>query len=40
MKALIGFEPMHNGKRIDLLLSTTLPTELSILTTNSIQNRT
>ena len=35
MKALIGFEPVHNGKRMDFLLTTTLPIELSMLTTNS-----
>ena len=34
MKALMGFESVHNGK-IDLLLAATLPTELSMLTTNS-----
>ena len=34
MKAMMGFEPAHSGKRIFFLLATTLPTELSILTTN------
>ena len=38
MKALMGFEPVHNGKRIDVLLATTIPTELSML--NSFQNHT
>ena len=32
MKALIGFEPAHNGKRMDFLLAATLPTELYMLT--------
>ena len=37
MKALMGFQPMINGKRMDFLMATTLPTELSILTTDSFQ---
>ena len=28
MKALMGFEPEHNGKSMDFLLATTLLTEL------------
>ena len=40
MKALTGFEPVHNGKRMDCLLAATLPTELSKLTTNNFQNHT
>ena len=32
MKALIGFEPAYNGKRMDFLLAATLPNELSMLT--------
>ena len=40
MKALMGFEPAHNGKRMDLLLAATLPTELSILITITFQNHT
>ena len=31
MKALMGFEPVHNGKRMDVLLAATIPTELSML---------
>ena len=38
MKALMGFHPAQNGKRMDLLLVVTLHTELSILTTNSFSN--
>ena len=37
MKALMGFKPVQNGK-MELLLAPTLPTELSIMTTNSFQN--
>ena len=40
IKALMGLEPGHNGKRMDLLLVATLPTELPILTTNTFQNHT
>ena len=40
MKALKGFKPSHNGKRKDLLPVATLPTELSVLTTNSFENHT
>ena len=42
MKALMRFEPAHNGKRMDFLLAATLslPTELSMLTTNTFQNHT
>ena len=40
MKALMEFEPGHNGKRMDLLLAATLPTELSILATNSFHSHT
>ena len=36
MKALMGFEPAHNGNRMDFLLAVTLPTELSMLTTYHI----
>ena len=32
MNTLTGFEPVHNRKIIDLLLASTLPPELSILT--------
>ena len=38
MKVLMRFETVHYGKRINLLLVLTLPTELSILTANSFQN--
>ena len=40
MKVLMIFEPAHNGKIFDFLLAATLPTELSILTTNDFQNHT
>ena len=40
MKALMEFEPVHNGKRMEFLLAATLPTELSMLTTNSFHNHT
>ena len=40
MKALMRFEPAHNGTRMDILLVATLPPELSMLTTNSFQNHT
>ena len=42
MKAFMRFEPAHNGKRIDYLLAGTLslPTELSMLTSNTFQNHT
>ena len=40
MKVLMRFETVHNGKRMNLLLVLTLPTELSILTTNSFQSHT
>ena len=36
MKALLGIEPAHNGKRM-AFLAATLPTELYKLTTNSYQ---
>ena len=39
MKALIGFGPAHNDKRMKFLLVATLPTELSLLTIN-FQNHT
>ena len=39
MKALMGFEPAHNDKRMKFLLAATLPTELSMLT-NNFQNHT
>ena len=32
IKTLTGFKPVHNRKIMDLLLASTLPTELSILT--------
>ena len=38
MKALMGFEPAKNGKRMDCLLEATLPTEISMLTTNNFHN--
>ena len=34
MKALMGFEPARNEKRMDLLLAVTQATELSILIKN------
>ena len=40
MEALMGFDPVHNGKRRDLLLLEILPTELSILITKDFQNHT
>ena len=40
IKALMGFEPAHNGKRMDFLLVETIHTTLSILITNSFQNHT
>ena len=40
MKVLMGFEPAHNGNIRNLLLATTLPTELSILTKNRFRNHT
>ena len=40
MKALMGFEPAHNGKRMDELMVAIVPTELFILTINSFQNNT
>ena len=39
MKALVGFKPpAHNGKRHNILLAPSLPTELPMLTTISFQN--
>ena len=38
MKALAGFKPAHNEKRVDILLAASLPTELSMLTINGVQN--
>ena len=35
MKALIAFKPEHNGKTMDFPLAATLPTEISMLTTNT-----
>ena len=35
MNALAGFEPAHNGKRMDLFLATSIPIQLSKLTTNT-----
>ena len=36
MKALMEFKPVQNGKKImDFLVAVTLPTELSMLTTNN-----
>ena len=32
VKALMGFKPVHNEKRMDFLLEATLPTKLSTLT--------
>ena len=40
MKALMGFEPAHNGNIRDLLLAATLTTELSILTKIRFRNHT
>ena len=40
MQTLMGFEPAHNGKKMDSLLAATLSTELTRLTTNSCQNHT
>ena len=40
MNTLMGFKPSHNGKRMDFLLATTLPTELSMLTAIIFQNHT
>ena len=41
MKTVIGFEPVHNGKkRMDFLLAVTIPTALSMRTTNRFQNHT
>ena len=40
MNAVVGFEPAYNGKKMNFLLTATLPTELSIRTTNSFQNIT
>ena len=40
MKALMGIEPVHNGKRLDFLLAATFSTKLSMLTTNNFQNHT
>ena len=37
---MIGFEPAHNGKGTDFRLAATLPTELSMLTTKSLQKHT
>ena len=37
MKVFDGFKPVHNGKRMDFLLEASLPTELSVLTTNSLK---
>ena len=34
VKALMGFQVAHIGKRMDFLLAATLPTELYKLTTN------
>ena len=39
-KALMGFEPSIMGKRMAFTLAATLPTELSMLTTNIFQNQT
>ena len=39
MKAFMRFKPGHDGKRMDLQLAATQPTELSIRTTNSFQKR-
>ena len=36
----MGFEPVHTGKSMGLLLAATLLTNLSILTTNGFQNHT
>ena len=38
MKALMGFVPAPIGKIMDFLLVANLPTELSMLKTNSFQN--
>ena len=39
-KALMRIKPAHNGKRMDVLLAATLPTELYKLTPNGFQNHT
>ena len=39
-KALMGFEPAHNGKRMDELMVAIVPTELFMLTINKFQNHT
>ena len=38
MNTLVGFEPAHNGKRMDFSLAASLPDELSMLKRNCFQN--
>ena len=38
MTTLLGFEPAHNGKRIDFSLAASPPDELCMLTRNCFQN--